>query len=229
MAIKFSDQITKAQESLIFGTCAGWWPYAFNGETASTEATAWSAIALMQSHPQVAQRQLLFYWLIRIMDGGWSTGPGLGQSDWTSALAVLALRLTKHFQPDIIADQHFDSALKNALHYLLVSRTDFMYPVLRLLLLMGAKGPSGLQFGKGWPWNKNGYSWVEPTAYCLMALKFPNLIDDHLTKLAVSHGNKFLLDRTCKGGGWNHGAFYCLGEYCPPYILTTCEALLALN
>ena len=229
--VKINEPLNRAQSFLSSSPflADGWFPYSFTtGKTPSTEATAWTAIALAQSHPHLAKKALTFLVKNQNNDGGWSTGPGLGQSDWTSAPALLALRTIKNLQPDLIDDKIFNQSLKNVLHYLIVSRTDSMFPVLRFLLFLGANGPSGMQFGKGWPWNRNCYSWVEPTSYCLMALKLPHLIDDHLTKLAVSHGNTFLLDRVCKGGGWNHGAFYCLGEYCPPYILTTSEALLAL-
>lgn len=162
-------------------------------------------------------------------DGGWSTGPGIGTSDWTSGIVVLALRVAKYYQPNLVTEKVLNKALKNAFHYLIISRKDFMIPVLRLLLVLGAQGESGPDFGKGWPWTKNCYSWVEPTAYCLMAFKMPEMVDEQLTNIVVSHANKFLLERACKGGGWNHGAYYCLGEFVPPYILTTAEALIALK
>jgi hypothetical protein len=222
------NQLDKVQEFLDDSINDGWYPYSFTGTTPSTEASAWAAIAMAQSHPQLTKKLITFLLANQNSDGGWSTGPGIGTSDWTSALAVLALRLVKHYQPDLIAGKIFKRSLKNAIHYLIMSRNDYMFPVLRLLLLLGAKGPMGLQFGKGWPWNRNCYSWIEPTAYSLMALKLPYPIDDYLTKVAVSHANTFMLDRTCKGGGWNHGAYYCLGEHCPAYTLTTAEALLAL-
>jgi len=225
---KIKEHLNKSQDFLSSSIGAGSYPYSLNGKTPSTEATAWSAIALLHSQPHLTERLIAFLLANQNSDGGWSTGPGIGQSDWTSALALLALRITKHYQPDLINEKIFKQSLKKAANYLITDRNDFMFPVMRLLLFLGAKGPMGLQFGKGWPWNKNCYSWVEPTAYCLMALKLPYLIDDHLIKIAVQHAHTFLLDRACKGGGWNHGAFYCLGEYCPPYILTTAESLLSL-
>ncbi len=227
--MKINEQLNKAQEFLTSSLIDGCCPYSFTaGQNPSTEATAWTVMALIESHPHLCEKAIAFLLSSQNDDGGWSTGPGLGESDWTSALATLALRLSKYYQPELLASKPFDKAIKNALHYLIVSRTDFMFPILRLLLVLGAKGKSGIIFGKGWPWTKTSYSWVEPTSYSLMALKLPGAIDDQLTKLAVFHANKFLLDRACKGGGWNHGAFYCLGEYCPAYTLTSAEALLAL-
>ncbi len=223
-------QLNKAKEFLSSSFNDGWLPYALTrGKTASIEATAWSSIALMSSHPDLAAKGITFILNNQNADGGWSTTPGIGQSDWNSALAVLALRFAKFFQPQLIDEKSLNKALKEGFHYLIISRMDLMIPVLRLLLLMGAKGKEGLQFGRGWPWCKGCYSWVEPTAYSLMALKFPHSIeDDHLTKMAIAHADKFLLEHACKGGGWNHGAFYCLGEYTPPYILTTAETLVSL-
>ena len=225
MAIK--DQLYKAQDFLSSAMNKGWLPYTFKrGKSPSIETTSWSAIALTLSHPEVASKAVSFILDKQNPDGGWSTSPEIQQSDWNSALALLALRLAKHYHPN--DEKSMNKAIKNGTHYLITSRMDLMIPVLRLLLLMGAKGKEGLQFGKGWPWNKGCYSWVEPTAYSLMALKIPHIPNDSLTKIAIAHANKFLLDHTCKVGGWNHGAYYCLGEYCPPYILTSAEATLAL-
>mgnify|MGYP000258210810 CR=1 FL=1 len=65
-------------------------------------------------------------------------------------------------------------------------------------------------------------------SYSLMAFKLPCIISEDLAKPAIVHANKFLLEHACRGGGWNHGAFFCLGQYYAPYIVTTAEALLGL-
>jgi len=225
---KIKEHLDKSLEFLGSSIGNGSYSYAIDGKTPSTEASAWAAIALVHNKPKLEEKLVAFLLANQNNDGGWSTGPGIGPSDWTSAVALLALRIAKHYQPDVISEKIFKRSLKKAANYLITSRNDFMFPVMRLMLLLGAKGPMGLQFGKGWPWNKNCYSWVEPTAYSLMALKLPYLIDDYLIKVAIEHAHTFLLDRACKGGGWNHGAFYALGTYCPPYILTSAEALLSL-
>ena len=227
MAIQ--EQLEKAQEFLSSSMNEGWLPYAFiKAKSPSIEATAWSAIALALKYPNIASKAIAFILNNQNNDGGWSTSPGIDKSDWNSALAILAIRFAKHYKLEGLDEKAINKAIKNGSHYLITSRMDLMIPILRLLLLLGAKGKKGLQFGKGWPWNKGCYSWVEPTAYSLMALKMPYVANNQLTQIAISHANKFLLDHTCKGGGWNHGAYYCLGEYCPPYMLTTAEAILAL-
>jgi hypothetical protein len=227
--MNIQERLQKTQKFLSSSMSEGWLPYAFvRAKSPSIEATAWSAIALISSNPAVASKAISFILKNQNNDGGWSTSPAVEKSDWNTSLALLALRFAKYYQLEDLDEKSMNKAIKNGVHYLITSRMDLMIPVLRLLLLMGAKGKEGLQFGKGWPWNKGCYSWVEPTAYSLMALKLPTTIDDDLTKIAITHANKFLLDHACKGGGWNHGAYYCLGEYCPPYTLTTAEATLAL-
>ncbi len=90
------------------------------------------------------------------------------------------------------------------------------------------QGPKSLHYGRGWPWTAGCHNWIEPTAYSLMAFKLPELIKEDLAAPVVYHANKFLLEHSCRDGGWNHGAFYCLGQFYQPYIVTTAEALLAL-
>ena len=45
----------------------------------------------------------------------------------------------------------------------------------------------------------------------------------------ITNANHFILEHECKGGGWNHGSSFCLNVYLPPYIVTTAEALMALQ
>lgn len=83
---------------------------------------------------------------------------------------------------------------------------------------------------RGWPWSPGCFYWVEPTSYNLYALKLP----DRTTykggfNQIILKANKFLLENTCSTGGWNHGSHFSLGTNLPPYIVTTAEALLALQ
>ena len=201
--------------------------YAFSrAKQPSIEATAWSAIALMRSHPAL-ENVVAFLLKSQNEDGGWPTTPG-EQSNWTTAPALLALRLIKHHLPGVVAGTTIDRSIQNGIQFLIERRTDPQVPVLRFLLLY-MHGKAGLDgAGKGWAWTGNLYHWVEPTVYSLLALKLPNPVDNKLIKQTIQNGNKYLLSHTCKGGGWNHGQFFCLGEDLPPYTLTTSEALIAL-
>ncbi len=224
-----AEQLFKTQDFLKADLAKGFCSYLFSAEQSpSTEATAWALIALASSGVSSIEAVIDYLLKNQNIDGGWSTGPGLGTSDWTSGPAVLALRIVDYYQPQSgKRAQDIERGLTNAIHYLLSMRVDFLSPVARLLLLL-SKGATGLHYARGWPWDPDCYNWIEPTSYCLMALKIPIVINDEISSSAVFHANKFLLDHACRGGGWNHGSFYSLGTFYPPYRVTTAEALLAL-
>jgi hypothetical protein len=81
---------------------------------------------------------------------------------------------------------------------------------------------------QGWPWVGGAFSWVEPTAWCLLALK------KHRARLSgvgtrVAEAEALLIDRACAGGGWNYGNSNMMGQDLRPYVPTTALALLALQ
>jgi hypothetical protein len=83
---------------------------------------------------------------------------------------------------------------------------------------------------QGWPWVATTFSWVEPTAWCVLALK--KWLRSHSDPAAagrVAEGERLLLDRVCRGGGWNYGNSNMLGKELFPYVPTTAIALLALQ
>jgi len=206
----------------------GWCPYYFSSSNeASTESTAWAAIAMGKTEPLLAKKAIEFLIANQNKDGGWSSGPNMGKSDWTSGPATLAVRLVNSYNEQLFDSRKIQRVLVDAFYYLLKARAEFLFPAARLILFL-FDGPSSQHFGRGWPWMPGCYNWVEPTAYSLMAVKLPILISEDLAKPAVYHANKFLLEHSCRGGGWNHGAFVCLGQFYKPYIATTAEALLSL-
>lgn len=222
------EKISKTENFLADAVVGGSCPYRFDSrKEASTEATAWTAIALCHKQPLIAKKAIEFLISNQNEDGGWANVPVLKRSDWTSGPAMLAIRLFCAKHEGQIDRAKAKQALFDAFQYLIKSRVDFLSPVARLLLLL-AEGPSSQHYGRGWPWTRGCYNWVEPTAYSLMAFKRPTLIKEDLAHPVVYHANKFLLEHACRGGGWNHGAFFCLGEYYRPYVTTSAEALLAL-
>jgi hypothetical protein len=83
---------------------------------------------------------------------------------------------------------------------------------------------------QGWSWIDDTFSWVEPTAWCLLALKrcterSPLGIDP----VRIRDAERLLVDRSCTGGGWNYGNANMLGKELEPYVPTTAVALLALR
>lgn len=76
----------------------------------------------------------------------------------------------------------------------------------------------------GWPWGKGAFSWVEPTAWSLLALEAAGK-GDHPR---VEEGRKLLMDRQIPTGGWNYGNKTVYGQELIPFTDTTALALLAL-
>ncbi len=83
---------------------------------------------------------------------------------------------------------------------------------------------------QGWPWVPNTFSWVEPTSWCVLALsKWMHAHGNPSVAARVTEGERLLLDRVCRSGGWNYGNSNVLGKELPPYVPTTAIALLALQ
>jgi hypothetical protein len=193
----------------------GYWPYS-QDKGASLEASSWSLIALKDdSNISSSTRKFLFD--SQNADGGWSTRPDAGSSDWGSTLATLAVSLT---------ETENSSAYKKACQFLIEDRTEVYSQMGRILLFL-VKGPKSKDYPRGWPWTKGCYHWVEPTTYALLALRADSKAQDmaQIDKQA----NDFYLEHACKGGGWNHGSNFCLEVFLPPYVVTTAQALVALQ
>lgn len=77
----------------------------------------------------------------------------------------------------------------------------------------------------GWPWISDTFSWVQPTAFAVLALKLSGL----KTHPRVLEAEKLLFDRTCTGGGWNFGNPIILDRPVDPSMVETAITLLALQ
>jgi hypothetical protein len=84
---------------------------------------------------------------------------------------------------------------------------------------------------QGWSWIDETFSWVEPTAWALLALKTCRAkgIAVPGSDNRIGDGEAILRDRICVTGGWNYGNSNVLGQNLPAYIPTTAIALLALQ
>jgi hypothetical protein len=83
---------------------------------------------------------------------------------------------------------------------------------------------------QAWSWVDGTFSWVEPTAWCLLLLKqrrargpLPRAVE------RIEVAERMLLDRACSAGGWNYGNPHVLGQDLLPYVPTTSLALLAMQ
>jgi hypothetical protein len=83
---------------------------------------------------------------------------------------------------------------------------------------------------RAWSWIADTFSWVEPTAWCLLALKkwatVPGQVADGSR---IDQAERLLIDRACLTGGWNYGNSNMLGQELQPYVPTSAIALLAMQ
>jgi hypothetical protein len=80
----------------------------------------------------------------------------------------------------------------------------------------------------GWSWSNGTFSWVEPTAWCMLALK-RSAADAPAKDVRIREAEKLMRDRACRGGGWNYGNSEVLGQGLAAYVPTTALGVLALQ
>lgn len=81
---------------------------------------------------------------------------------------------------------------------------------------------------QGWPWMPDTFSWIEPTAWCLLALKKAGA-RARGAQARIDEAEKLIVNRTCEPGGWNFGNASVVGQDLRPYVPTTAIALIALQ
>lgn len=194
------------------------------GRPASTETTALALLALTAagSHSDGVDkaRQCLRTW--QRDDGSWPLFEGVNEGSWATAWALLALQ-------DIDEDRE---RLRRGVAWL-VRREGRTVGGLAWLLFWLTPADESTSVDPtlvGWPWHRNSFSWVEPTAVALLALKKmrPSL-GSVFPAQRVAEGERVLYDRECVEGGWNYGNRAVLGDNLPPYPDSTAIALIALQ
>jgi hypothetical protein len=76
----------------------------------------------------------------------------------------------------------------------------------------------------GWSWAVKTHSWLEPTAFFVLALRAAGLDDHPRTR----EGVRLITDRLLPEGGCNFGSTMVLGQYTLPHVEATGVALFAL-
>ena len=82
---------------------------------------------------------------------------------------------------------------------------------------------------QGWGWFADEFSWAEPTAWGVLALKRARQLGWQIEQSRLDESQSVLFDRVCGAGGWNYGSSNMLGTELTPYVPTTAVALLALQ
>jgi hypothetical protein len=197
----------------------GGWAY-YPGKSSRIEPTCWTLLALAETWPgDETARQAFLNLHLRFL-AGCQRADGLLAEVRPSAINFTANGLAGC-----------------ALTFL---SSDPGSPVVRRVLegLVSVKGvrtaqdPTSTQDNslQGWPWNPDTFSWVEPTSWCLLALKKAGSGSRSAAAAArIAEAERLLANRTCKAGGWNYGNATVFGQDLRPYVPTTVLGLLALQ
>lgn len=190
------------------------WSYGPTGECAA-EPTALTALALA-AHG--AAHDAPIKWLLQQQTAEGSVGVTAAQATpgWPTSLAALAW----------IAAQSATQAAP--------CRTARELAVAWLLSRAGkrivddgqaaAPGKSHDKTLVGWPWIDGTHSWIEPTAFAILALRATG----QGRHARTVEGQRLLVDRLLTTGGCNYGNTWVLGQELRPHVQPTGVCLLAL-
>ncbi len=190
----------------------GGWSYQPAGKPCA-EPTALACLALAErntNHPSLegGLRRLA---TLQQPDGGVAVNANVLQPCWATALACLAWNQTRAPRG---AD--YSSNQKAAVECLLRSEGK---PFKSNPAIYGHNTQL-----KGWSWVDGTHSWIEPTAYSILALRSAELAKHARTREGVS----LLWDRAMPHGGWNYGNSMMFGSELRPFPAQTGMALAAL-
>lgn len=196
----------------------GGWPYARGVSWA--EPTVYAVLALLRAQQtEAAQRGIAWLRAAQRADGSWPPQPGVDESSWVTALVAL-----------IPPGQLGEAPHARAVQWLAATTGEESAMIYRVRRWLLGQAPLSEQGPPGWPWVPGNAAWVAPTAFAILALEKecrreprPDL------ERRITAGREFLLSRTCKGGGWNHGGVQPLGYPSTAYPETTGLALAALR
>ena len=195
----------------------GGWGY--RGANSWTEPTCYAVMALgvagLSSSPE-ARRGL--QWIVKRQrkDGGWPPRDGVDESTWVTALVLLV---------DGISEPQAKSGA-DWLQAQTGRESSLVYRLRMRLLGVRLESPGF----EGWPWFPGTAAWVTPTALSILALeKIARRTPTDALRGRIDLGQRFLLERRCRDGGWNHGSTKALGYDSDSYPETTGAALLALH
>jgi hypothetical protein len=196
------------------------------GEQSRVEPTCWALRALSNSDlaagHQTFRKTIDFLHASQLADGSWPAAAQVNAGSWVTSLACSALSINRQSAKNVQA----------GLKWICEDFPRDSSPFRRFVQRLRPKSETVSQNDsyRGWGWTPRTASWVEPTAFALMALQAadPELLPKNAAqrrKLAIA----LLYDRMCPGGGWNCGNPRVYGVDGDPLVLPTCWALLALH
>ncbi|MBI2683274.1 MAG: terpene cyclase/mutase family protein [Acidobacteriales bacterium] len=196
----------------------GAWGYA-PGRQSWLEPTCYALLALSARNGRAFASGWERMRAAQLPSGAWPAAPGMREGHWVTALAI-----TLHAAAGV-----WDEAFRRGVGWLLATTGGERGILVRAAHFLR---PSLVEFDSrygGWPWQPGTSSWVEPTAHTLTALhRAAGHIQDSRLAPRIRMGERMLLDRRCRDGGWNYGNRRVLGVDLPSYPESTALALMAL-
>ena len=194
----------------------GGWPYQRH-LAASAEPTALACLVLVghDAGREAAQKGLQWLAHQQQNDGGVAPGALAAHPCWTTALACLAW--SQSIDNDNGEFVSYRDSRRAGIDWLLRNEGK---PFRSNPAIYGHDTRL-----KGWSWVEGTHSWVEPTAYAILALRAAGLGDHPRTREGVS----LLLNRAMAPGGWNYGNSKMFGSDLRPFPAQTGMALAALS
>lgn len=198
----------------------GGWGYHANG-VSRVEPTCWAMLALKNGAPDSLASARTFLLKNQAKEGFWTATPEMPTGNWVTSLACFVLCDAPEAK----------QAVEKGLEWLCADYPlDSAWLVRLVRRLRGASKVTEMSDTyRGWGWTPRTSSWVEPTAFGLMAL-------ERCWSAQISGANQrrelainLLYDRMCPGGGWNCGNPMVYGVAGQPLVLPTSWALLALR
>ncbi len=209
----------------------GGWPFlsgeGHSGGESRVEPTCWAVRALADSSEGLQTyiaRATEFLKAQQLAEGSWPATSGMQSGGWMTSLACSTLA---QFAGN-------EKAVAAGVEWLCDDYPRDSSPWQKLLKnFQSKKHVAHNDEFRGWGWTPRTASWVEPTAFALMA--FAASASAQSGQLAKSIADRralatgLLYDRMCAGGGWNCGNPRVYGVDGEALILPTCWALLALR
>ena len=192
------------------------------GKRSNTEATALAFLALQSAAADSAIGAKARDWLAarQLTEGAWPLNDTAKEPSWCTALAILALRSSADDRARAIKAGNW-----------LLDQAGSKPGMLAKLILFVKGQKRAVRLNQdliGWPWTSGNFSWVEPTSYCLAALKnLKQYLPADKVGERIAQAELMIYDRICDGGGWNYGNSEVYGEKLWPYPDTTALALIA--
>ncbi len=202
----------------------GWGFHA--GAESRAEPTCWAIKALSTREPENKdnlERGLKFLSAAQLADGSWPSTSAEKTGCWVTSLACWVLAGT--------GDGKYAKAIGAGLRWVCEDwPRDSSWWQRTLRKLSSAKRHSKQDDSlRGWGWTPGTSSWVEPTAFALLALESQVGELPRVAEQRRKLGEAMLYDRMCPGGGWNCGNPEVYGVAGEPLVIPTTWALLALR